>query len=374
MKRDELLIIYGKNVPGMTRRLLEEADLAGLIPSKEARIGIKPNLVSPMPAEEGATTHVEVVEALIGYLKENGFANLVMLESSWVGDRTSDSMQICGYNRLSERTGVPFLDLQKDTSREVDCVGLTLKVCQQALALDFLINVPVLKGHCQTAITCALKNMKGLLPASEKRHFHRMGLHDPIAHLSAGVHQDFILVDSICGDLTFEDGGNPVQQDRLMAARDPVLCDAYGCRVLGLETEEVPYIKKAAELGVGSDCLRDEQIRILEETSAGDYVTAEADRLGRMESGYSRICRLSEAACQVDACSACYAALMPALDRLDREGRLKGFDQRICIGQGYRGKTGELGIGNCTAGFTHSLPGCPPREDEVYEFLKLQLG
>ena len=26
--------------------------------------------------------------------------------------------------------------------------------------LDFMINVPVMKGHCQTKITCALKNMK----------------------------------------------------------------------------------------------------------------------------------------------------------------------------------------------------------------------
>ena len=33
--------------------------------------------------------------------------------------------------------------------------------------VDFLINVPVMKGHCQTKITCALKNMKGLIPNSE---------------------------------------------------------------------------------------------------------------------------------------------------------------------------------------------------------------
>ena len=37
-------------------------------------------------------------------------------------------------------------------------------ICDSALALDFLINDPVLKGHCQTKITCALKNMKGLIP------------------------------------------------------------------------------------------------------------------------------------------------------------------------------------------------------------------
>ncbi len=83
---------------------------------------------------------------------------------------------------------------------------MQLQICDSALALDFLINVPVLKGHCQTKVTCALKNMKGLIPNKEKRHFHAMGLHKPIAHLNTVLRQDFIVVDNICGDLDFEDG------------------------------------------------------------------------------------------------------------------------------------------------------------------------
>ena len=96
--------------------------------------------------------------------------------------------------------------------------------------IDFLINVPVLKGHCQTKITCALKNMKGLLPNTEKRHFHAMGLHRPIAHLAKGIRQDFIVVDHICGDLDFEDGGNPVVKNCIMVSRDPVLVDTLRLR------------------------------------------------------------------------------------------------------------------------------------------------
>ena len=53
-----------------------------------------------------------------------------------------------------------------------------------------------------------------------------MGLHDPIAHLSLGIHQDFIVVDNICGDLDFEDGGHPVVMNRVLAGRDPVLIKA----------------------------------------------------------------------------------------------------------------------------------------------------
>ena len=40
--------------------------------------------------------------------------------------------------------------------------------------------------------------------------------------------------------------------------------------------------------------------------------------------------------------------LLPVLERLDREGKLDKIRETICIGQGYRGKKGSLGIGSCT--------------------------
>lgn len=45
----------------MTKQLLNECALATLIPSKVSLIGIKPNLVAPVPAEFGGTTHPEVI-------------------------------------------------------------------------------------------------------------------------------------------------------------------------------------------------------------------------------------------------------------------------------------------------------------------------
>ena len=58
---------------------------------------------------------------------------------------------------------------------------------------------------------------------------------------------------------------------------------------------------------------------------------------------------------------------------LRREGMLKKLDTKICIGQGFKGKTGKLGIGSCTAGFEKSLKGCPPTEGEILAFLRKYL-
>lgn len=362
MENNEILMIYGEDFKENTIRLLEEANLKERIASEESRIGIKPNLVSPSEASWGATTHPEVVAGIIEYLQKYGYKNLVMLEGSWVGDKTGEAITVCGFDQLSEKYGVPFLDMQKDTSSVKNCAGLKLKICDQVETLDFLINVPVMKGHCQTKITCALKNMKGLIPNSEKRHFHAMGLHRPIAHLAVGIPQDFIVVDNICGDWDFEDGGNPVVMNRVMAAADPVLMDAWVCHEMGYEVKEVPYITMAAQLGAGCD----------------DWQAAKLRKINLPEKEAilphkRKIVELQDAVEEVESCSACYGYLIPALDRLKEEGLFSRLKEKVCIGQGYRGKTGNLGIGNCTRKFSHSLSGCPPTEEQIYEFLKKYL-
>lgn len=359
MKKDEIFVIYGTEYKKMTIELLEACKLADMIGDRQKRIGIKPNLVSPSEASYGATTHPEVVEGLLQYLKEHGFSEITIMEGSWIGAKTKEAFKTCGYDTLAKRYGVALVDAQKEKSVTVDCKGMELHLCNCALQVDYMINVPVMKGHCQTRITCALKNMKGLLPNTEKRRFHTMGLHKPIGHLSMGIRQDFILVDSICGDLSFEDGGNPTQMNRLFAAADPVLCDAYVCRLLQYQTEEVPYIGLAEKLGAGSS---DMDKALVRELNMPEHMIKLPDK--------ERVMKLREMTEDVDSCSACYGYLLPALDMLEKEGLLKDFPEKICIGQGFRGKSGKLGIGNCTKDFQYTLKGCPPTEQEMYEFLK----
>lgn len=362
MRKDEIFVIYGQAYREMTVKLLEAVGLAEMIKDRSKRIGIKPNLVSASVASMGATTHPEVVEGLIQYLQAHGFYHLCVMEGSWVGAKTKEAFATCGYDKLCRRYGVELIDAQKEKPVTVDCQGMELHLCSCALQVDYMINVPVMKGHCQTRITCALKNMKGLLPNAEKRRFHTMGLHRPIGHLAMGIHQDFILVDSICGDLSFEDGGNPTVMNRLFAAADPVLCDAYVCRLMQYEVREVPYIGLAEKLGAG--CADMEKALIRELNMPQGLITL-PDK--------ERVMKLREMTEEIDSCSACYGYLLPALDMLEKEGLLKDFPDKICIGQGFRGKTGKLGVGNCTKGFQHSLKGCPPTEQEIYTFLKQYL-
>ena len=178
----DLVVIYGDRpeamVAGLLDRLGAEADLpAG------GTVGVKPNLILPRPASDGATTDPRVVDGLLTWLGDRFSGERVILESSWVGARTEEAFDVCGYRALAERHGVELVDLKADATRTVEVAGQPIRVCRRALEVDYLIDVPVLKAHCQTRMTCALKNLKGCIPDREKRRFHRDGLHRSIARL-----------------------------------------------------------------------------------------------------------------------------------------------------------------------------------------------
>ena len=371
IKKNEIIKRYGTDITEMTLTLLEYSDLASDISDINKCIGIKPNLVCPTPADFGATTHPEIVEAIIIYLKDHVFYNISVMEGSWVGDKTSEAYINCGYKEVCEKHSIEFIDTQKNGSHTVNCDGVELSVCNCVDTVDYLINVPVLKGHCQTKMTCALKNSKGLIPNSEKRRFHTMGLHKPIAHLSKGIHQDFIVVDHICGDPTFEEGGNPVKTDCIMVAKDPVLVDSYACKLLGLKADDVPYIKMAEKLGSGCSDLSGCNVTILNEKGeAIKVIPGDADEPSEMILASNK--RMIDVSVDIDdceSCSACFASLTGALYMLKDENTDISSLPKISIGQGHKNSTGDFGIGNCCKNFTRYVPGCPPSEEDIYAAL-----
>lgn len=207
--------IFGRDAHAMTIALMERAEVAAAIPAG-ASVALKPNLVVAGRPEDGATTHAGVLSGAIEYLREHGVRDISIIEGSWVGDSTGRAFRTAGYDAVGRKYNVPLYDLKGDKTRRVDTPLRPMDICCRALDAGYLINLPVLKGHCQTRMTCALKNCKGCLPDREKRRFHAEGLMEPIAALAAALRPALTIVDSICGDLDFEEGGNPVPTGRML--------------------------------------------------------------------------------------------------------------------------------------------------------------
>ena len=345
--------IYGTDAHNMTFSLMQAAQASKMIPPG-ATIALKPNLVLAGTPDTGATTHPGVLSGCIEYLQQAGFTEISVIESSWVGDKTERAVKVCGYDKVCAEYGVPFYDLKKDQTRTVQTPLRPMEITCRALDADFLIDLPVLKGHCQTLMTCALKNLKGCLPDREKRRFHSEGLIEPIAALGAVLKPALVIVDSICGDLNFEEGGNPIQTNRMLLGTDPVQIDAYGCRLMGLRLEDVPYIQLAGKWGAGSTRIQPDNIITLNEPADSAEYPAASGLVKRLTRGVQA----------ESACSACYAALVRAL-YLAQQERLSVPD-KIVIGQKWRGKRVSMpGIGNCCSGAADCVKGCPPTPDAI---------
>lgn len=347
--------IYGFDAHTMTKALMDAAEVAAMIP-QGGRVALKPNLVVAASPELGGTTHAGVLSGAIEYLQSHGVTSIEIIESSWVGDRTDRAMRAAGYDKVCETYGVPFYDLKSDSATEVDTPFGPIAICDRARTADFLINLPVLKGHCQTAMTCALKNCKGCIPDREKRRFHAAGLMKPIAALACALRPHLTIVDSICGDLDFEEGGTPVPTGRMYLGTDPVQLDAYGCRLMGLELGDVPYIGLAQQWGGGSAALE-----------SGDVIPLnDPAQAGRYPAPSGRVSQLAREVEADQACSACYAALIRALHTT---GGAHGVP--IAIGQGWRGKEFQgLGIGRCCDCAAQQIKGCPPATEDIIRVLR----
>ena len=351
-----IFVNYGDEIIKNTYDILAASDI-GCYLRPDMQVSLKPNLVVPCPASDGATTHPEVVEGVILFLRDFGVKTVKIIESSWVGDSTKLAFKHCGYGELSRKFDVPLIDLKDDSFKKYEHGNHKIAVCDEAMNTDFLVNIPVLKAHCQTMLTCCLKNLKGCIPDSEKRRFHTMGIHKPVAALSAIISTGYCVIDGICGDLSFEEGGNPVDSKRIIAGRDPLLLDSYCAELIGYQPDEIEYLTWAKQFGVGEYFSASKELFELNAQSKPAF-DMQKDRVADK---YKKF--IEEDA----ACSACYSASIYALHRLGGKAR---FDGKLHIGQGFRGKTGKgIGIGVCTSGFKNCISGCPPKATEIIKAL-----
>lgn len=347
--------IYGSDAHDMTLRLLEASRAIERVPPGGS-VALKPNLVIDDVAENGAVTHPGALSGAIEYFREHGVGDISVIEGSWVGARTDRAFHRAGYDALCKRYDVPFHDLKRDGTRPVETPIGKIDICRRVLDAGLLVDMPVLKGHCQTRMTCALKNLKGCLPDREKRHFHALGLMEPIAALGATLKPGLIVVDSICGDLNFEEGGTPVETNHMYAGFDAVQIDAYSAGLMGLGLDDVPYIALAERFGAGQTAFSEDDIVSLNAPSDANAYPKPS----------GKVARLTRRVQQDMACSACFANLVRALYAT---GQGDGID--ICIGQGWQGKAFEgLGIGKCCKGASRCVMGCPPTAEAIATALR----
>ena len=370
-------IVYGNNVFEMVRQLMESTGALDSIDSR-SKILLKPNLVVSRKDWAGIDTDPRVVEALVVLLKEKGINNIAIGDGSGMGQSATKAFNICGYDKIAGRHGVRLVDLEKDrfVSKPVGMEGpfKTLEIAETVIASNFIINVPVMKAHSQTMITCSLKNLKGTMPRSMKTAFHGVDLHRAIAQLNSVIAPDLIVVDGLKGDLYSETGSNPVAMDRLLTGTNPVEVDSVVADMLGYSPKDVRHIVYSAQAGRGTCDL--EEIKVVSLNRPSEVVRFNPP------THYSRRFPCSISA--EGACCVCMGNFIYALERLN-EKRLLNRNLHFAVGQNPAAATsGEIltiAVGACAAAGNIpsdvQIPTCPPTAAsicKVVEYIDKQLG
>ena len=220
------------------------------------RIVLKPNLVETARDRPHINTHPAVIVAAAEVFRKMDAAEVIVAEGQ--GHRR-DSMIVLdesGMGKALEEAQLPFVDLNHDDVAAVDnLAGWTglqrFYLPKTILAADWIVSVPKLKTHHWAGVTCAMKNLFGVMPGTvygwpkNVLHFHEIPR--SILDINAIVKPALSIVDGIIG----MEGDGPIMGDPkpcgcIITGRNSVAVDATATRVMGLNPYGVQYLKWAS--------------------------------------------------------------------------------------------------------------------------------
>ena len=216
---------------------------------------VKPNMAWDRTPEQGANTHPEVIAAVARLCQEAGARRVVVAEVP-VHDAARAAVR-SGIEAAARRAGAEFIVPPHAGFTMAAIGGAVLdrwEVFEPALAADVLINVPVVKDHGLSRMTCGLKNLYGFL-GGNRGNLHQR-IHVAIADLAAAFRPALTVVDATRVMMRGGPQGGRADDLRLegavAAGADPVLLDAWGATLLGADPRAIDHIVLAAGRGLGT--------------------------------------------------------------------------------------------------------------------------
>jgi uncharacterized protein (DUF362 family) len=249
----DLAIVRGKGIAAMVTRAVDALGGIGHFVKSGETVLLKPNAAWDRTPELGATTHPEVVAALVALCKKAGAGKVI------VADRTchdaKKSFESSGILVAAQKEGAEVLyeDLTY-TARTFGGEGMKeWSLLDLYIKADKVINVPVVKHHGLSRMTCAMKNWFGAVGG--KRALLHADIHTTVADLAAACRPSLTVVDATRILLDNGPTGGSLEDvktmDMVAAGYDQVACDAWACTLMDMKWTDLGYLKKAAERKIG---------------------------------------------------------------------------------------------------------------------------
>lgn len=250
-----LAVARGGDIGSMVRATVDAVGGISRFVRPGETVLVKPNMAWDRTVEQGANTHPEVVAEVVRLCLEARAARVVVAD-----------VPVHDAARVAERSGIAAAARRAGAEVAIPpgagfvlaAIGGSVldswEVFAPVLAADRLINVPVVKDHALTRLTCGLKNGYGLLGGTRARLHQQIAA--SIADLAAAFRPTLTVVDAT--RVMFRGGPTGGRLDdvrqvgAIAAGTDPVALDAWGAVLLGLDPREVPHVAQAERRGLGS--------------------------------------------------------------------------------------------------------------------------
>ncbi|NIM46922.1 MAG: DUF362 domain-containing protein [Candidatus Aenigmarchaeota archaeon] len=224
---------------------------------KGKKIFVKINGISDQLVP-GQCTSPWVIDSVLEKLKKSypkseiyiGDANLAAAKQL---DRTA---KLWGFYDLADKYNIKFINLSEQPLVKVNNFGgkvlKKIEVPKILLDVDTILNLPVVKTHCLTTITCCLKNHWGLLPRF--RHQYHLVADQAIPDVNNYFRKTtFNVVDgTICMEGNAPRTGTPKLCNVIFAGSDRVALDYIVARFMGFDADKIKHIELAEKMRIGS--------------------------------------------------------------------------------------------------------------------------
>lgn len=226
---------------------------------KLAKIVIKPNLNSNMNALTGNTTDLRLLNSVIMNLKELGFVDITVAEG-YAGGFHREGINVIERLRVDElcrKSGVKILNAnfcQEGVPVEFEN-GTIAQIAKIFVENDFFINLPKIKTHTETMLTCCCKSLVGCLIGQQNKKKVHESLFKNIIRLNDVIKPDLYIVDGL---ISMEGNGpttgTPRKTDLIISGNNPYRLDLMVSGLMGMHTfESVPVLKEAYRKNVFTD-------------------------------------------------------------------------------------------------------------------------
>ena len=254
----DMIAVMGGNPDAMFDLGIQELGGMGMFVKKGQKVLVKPNIGWDVIPELAANTNPLLVKRIIEHCFKAGAREVYVFDHTC--DNWVNTYKNSGIAKAAKSAGAKVVPGNSENYYQTINIpgGVKLKsakVHELLLSTDVFINVPILKDHNSTRMTCCLKNTMGIV--WDRGYWHSNNLHQCIADFALYEKKPALNVID-CYNVMVKHGPQGVSKEDVVQMKSQILTtdwvagDAAAAKMLGVEAEKIDYLPIAHKMGLGN--------------------------------------------------------------------------------------------------------------------------